>query len=323
MDIFYPLQKLADLLVYNVFNLTQETLVAEALNFFVYDILKIFILLIIVTHLMSLVRYYIPVEKFRNFLVSRKFYGLDYFLSASFGALTPFCSCSSIPLFISFLQAKIPLGVVFTFLITSPLINEIAISLFIGLFGLKITLLYVSAGILVGMVGGFILGKMKMEKYVIDLETEEKKCCCGCKKTKLNFVQVLRKISKEAFGIVYKVALYIIIGVGIGAIIHGYVPVGFFEVYLVKAGVLAVPLAVILAVPLYSNASGVIPVIQALVAKGVALGTALSFMMAVIGLSLPEAFMLKRVLRLPLLLTFFGIVTIGIIMIGYLFNFLV
>ena len=131
---------------------------------------------------MSLLRHYIPVAKFKNFLTSRKFYGLDYFLSASFGALTPFCSCSSIPLFISFLQAKIPLGVVFTFLITSPLINEIAISLFVGLFGIKITLLYVIAGILVGMIGGFILGKMKMEKYVIDLEEEKKTCCCSCKK---------------------------------------------------------------------------------------------------------------------------------------------
>ncbi len=323
MDIFYPLQKFADWLIYNIFNLTHGTLLSEALNFFVYDILKIFILLIVVTHIMSLVRHYIPVTKFRNFLLSRKFYGLDYFLSASFGALTPFCSCSSIPLFISFLQAKIPLGVVFTFLITSPLINEIAIGLFIGLFGLKITLLYIAAGILVGVVGGFILGKMKMEKYIIDLEEEKEKCCCDCKKSQPSSTQVLKKISKEAFDIVYKVALYLVIGVGIGAVIHGFVPVGFFEVYLVKAGFFAVPLAVILAVPLYSNASGVIPVIQALVVKGVALGTALSFMMAIVGLSLPEAFMLKRVLRLPLLLTFFGVVTIGIIIIGYLFNFLV
>jgi len=320
MDIFYPLRLLADWLSYTILKIPKETLLAETVNFFILDVVKIFLLLVIVTHLMSLVRYYLPVKKFKAFLTSHKFYGLDYFFATCFGAITPFCSCSSIPLFIGFLQAGIPLGVVFAFLITSPLINEIALALFLGLFGWKLTLAYAAAGIGIGMVGGFVLGKLKMENQVIDLSDEEIKEC-SCRKNKPRFSRVLAKISAQAFSIVRKVSLYIIIGVAIGAFIHGYVPEGFFETYLQKAGFIAVPLAVILALPLYSNASGVIPIIQALVAKGVALGTALAFMMAVVGLSLPEAFILKRVLKLPLLLVFFGIVALGIILIGYLFNF--
>jgi len=318
---FYPIKLLADWFTYNILALGQETLLAKAVNFFIYDTLKIIILLILVTHLMSIIRYYLPLNKFRKFLTSHKFYGADYFLASGFGAVTPFCSCSSIPLFIGFMQAGIPLGATFAFLITSPLINEIAIALFIGLFGWKVTIFYILAGILVGMIGGYILQKLKMEKYIISLEEKKKKCCC-CKKDKPQTKQVIFKISKEAFGIVKKVLPYIIIGVAVGAIIHGYVPANFFESYLQKAGILGVPLAVILAVPLYSNASGVIPIIQALVAKGVPLGTALAFMMAVVGLSLPEALILKKVLKLPLLLTFFGIVTIGIIIMGYLLNLL-
>ncbi len=321
MDIFYPFEYFSKWLTYDLFSLTNSAL-AGALEFFVYDTLKIFFLILIITHLMSLLRYYLPIEKLRGFLVSHKFYGLDYFLATIFGAVTPFCSCSSIPLFIGFMQARIPLGVTFSFLITSPLINEVAIGLFIGLFGLKITVIYILAGIVIGMLGGFILGKLKMEKYVADfvwniktqkdVEKESKKLPVG---------QVFKIVSKEAFGIIKKIALYILIGVAVGAFIHGYVPQGFFEVYLQKAGLWGVPLAVILAVPLYSNASGVIPIIQSLIAKGVPIGTGLAFMMAVVGLSLPEAMILKKVLKWQLLASFFGIVTIGIIIIGYLFNF--
>ncbi|PLX28596.1 permease [Candidatus Parcubacteria bacterium] len=320
MDIFSPIQTLADYLTYNLFNIAHETALAHSVNFFIYDLLKIFILLIVVTHLMSLVRHYLPTKKFQAFLTSRKFYGLDHVIASLFGALTPFCSCSSIPLFINFLRAGIPLGVVFSFLITSPLINEIAIALFIGLFGWKVTLVYIISGLAIGIIGGMILGRLKMEKYVIDLDEAEKKCCC-CKKQKPTFNQILIKVSKEAFDITKKISLYLIAGVAIGSLIHGYVPQGFFETYLQIAGIWAVPLAVILAVPLYSNASGTIPVIQSLIAKGVPIGTGLAFMMAIVGLSLPEAMILKRVLRLPLLAAFFGIVTVGIIMIGYLINF--
>ncbi|NCN99719.1 permease [Candidatus Falkowbacteria bacterium] len=323
MNIFYPFEYFARWLTYDLFHISNIAL-AGSLEFFVYDTLKILLLIVVITHFMSWLRYYLPIEKLRDFLVSRRFYGLDYFLATIFGTVTPFCSCSSIPLFIGFMQARIPLGVTFSFLITSPLINEVAIGLFIGLFGLKITAIYVLAGILIGMVGGFILGQLKMEKYVADFvwniqspkkgEAVDKKLPVG---------QVAKIISQEAFGIIKKIALYILIGVGVGALIHGYVPGGFFEEYLQKAGVWGVPVAVILAVPLYSNASGVIPIIQSLIAKGIPIGTGLAFMMAIVGLSLPEAMILKKVLKWQLLASFFGIVTLGIILIGYLFNALI
>ncbi|MFA6427353.1 MAG: permease [Candidatus Magasanikbacteria bacterium] len=319
---FVPLELLANWLTYNIFHLTPGTHTADALNFFIFDTLKIFVLLILITHLMAVIRYFLPIQKFKTFLISRKWYGADYLLASTFGAVTPFCSCSSIPLFIGFLQAGIPLGVVFAFLITSPLINEIAVTLFIGAFGWKLTLAYVVAGMAIGVIGGFVIGKLKMEKYVRELGEEEEKKCCGCCKNKAPLTKwdIAKKISKSAWSIVRSVALYIILGVAVGAAIHGFVPAQFFQTYLITAGWLAVPIAVIIAVPLYANASGVIPIIQALVAKGVPIGTAMAFMMATVGLSLPEAMMLKRVLKTKLLLTFFGIVTVGIMIIGFLFN---
>ena len=317
-NIFYPIEIFSDWFVYTLLNLEQNIHFSEMLHFFIYDTLKILILLIFIVHLMSLVRHYLPIQKFRLFLLQHKLYGLDYFLASGFGAITPFCSCSSIPLFIGFLQAGIPVGVTFSFLITSPLINEIAVALFVGLFGWKITIYYIVAGMFVGMMGGFVLQKLKMEKYIISLEKKKTGCCCKKKETTPK--QIATKITKEAFHIVKNVFLYIIIGVGIGAIIHGYVPENFFEMYLQKTGFFSVPLAVILAVPLYSNASGVIPIIQSLIAKGVPIGTGIAFMMAVVGLSFPEAMILKKVLKWQLLSAFFGIVTIGIILIGYLFN---
>ncbi|HCM54061.1 MAG TPA: permease [Candidatus Magasanikbacteria bacterium] len=320
MDIFYPFSAIATWLVEDVFRITNTTL-AGSVHFFVYDTLKIFFLTIIITSIMSLLRYYLPIEKLRDFLISHKLYGLEYLLATIFGAITPFCSCSSIPLFIGFVQARIPLGITFAFLITSPLNNEVAIGLFIGLFGLHITLLYIAAGIAIGVLGGWILGKMNMEKYVAEFvwKLPEQKGNTIAKIT-LPKKEIARIVSKEAMDITKKIALYILAGVGIGAFIHGYVPQEFFETYLQKAGIWGVPLAVILAVPLYSNASGVIPIIQSLIAKGVPIGTGLAFMMAVVGLSLPEALILKKVLKWQLLASFFGIVTVGIIMIGYLFN---
>ena len=323
MNIFYPFEFFSKWLVYQVINITNNHL-AESVEFFIYDTLKIFFLIIIITHFMSLLRYYLPIEKLRDFLTSHKFYGLDYFLATVFGAVTPFCSCSSISLFIGFMQARIPLGVTFSFLITSPLINEIAIALFIGLFGLKITIIYILAGIFIGMIGGFLLGKLKMEKYVADFVWNiQSQKNIENNNNKPSTKQVIKSVSREAFDIIKKIALYIIIGVAVGAFIHGYVPQGFFEVYLQKAGIWGVPVAVILAVPLYSNASGVIPIIQSLVSKGVPIGTGLAFMMAIVGLSLPEAMILKKVLKWQLLASFFGIVTLGIILIGYLFNIII
>ena len=267
-------------------------------------------------------RYYLPIEKLRNFLTEHKFYGLDYFFATIFGAITPFCSCSSIPLFIGFIEARIPLGVTFAFLITSPLINEVALALFVGMFGMKITIFYVIAGILVGMIGGFILGKLHLEKYVEEFVWKVKGQKHERKNKKIAFTKVLKIISKEAFDITKKIVFYVLLGVGLGAFIHGFIPQGFFEKYLQKAGWWGVPLAVILAVPMYSNASGVIPIIESLVSKGVPIGTALALMMAIVGISLPEALILKKVIKWQLLAIFFGIVTVGIILIGYSFNYL-
>ena len=320
MDIFYPLELFSRWITDGVFSLPAGRL-AGALEFFIYDSLKIFVLIVLITHLMSLLRYYLPVEKLRDFLAAHRLFGIDYLLATGFGAITPFCSCSSIPLFIGFTGAGIPLGVTFAFLITSPLINEIAIGLFIGLFGLKITLVYILAGILIGLAGGFVIGKLNMEKYVADFvwkikaQQPEKKGA-----VKASWRKVWRAITREAWGITGKIMPYVLGGVAVGGFIHGYVPQGFFEVYLQKAGLWGVPLAVILAIPLYSNASGAIPIIESLIAKGVPLGTGLAFMMAIVGLSLPEAMILKKVLKWPLLAAFFGTVTVGIIIIGYLFN---
>jgi len=314
------IDQFASWLTFSALQLSAETHAGQALHFFIYDTIKILLLLTIMTHAMSLLRHYLPMEKMQTFLTSRNFYGFDYVIASLFGALTPFCSCSSIPLFIGFLQAKIPLGLTFTFLATSPLVNEIALVLFLTIFGWKITVMYAVAGMFVGIMSGMILSKMHLEKEIkTDLFEEKKKtCCCGCnKETKLT---VLQKVSREARGITRRVAPYVVIGVGIGALIHGYVPEGYFENALTGGNLFSVPLAVLVAVPLYANASGVIPIVEALVAKGVVLGTALAFMMAVVGLSLPEALILKRVMSWKLLGAFFGIVTVGIILIGYLFN---
>lgn len=321
MNIFYPYELLANWLTFSVFHITQDPLLSNAMIFFIYDTLKIITLMIFITHIMSAVRYYLPLEKIRDILIEKKFYGLDYLLATLFGALTPFCSCSSVPLFIGFLQARIPLGVTFAFMTTSPLINEIAVALFISIFGWKITLLYIFAGICIGMISGIILDKMKMEKYVAEFVWQEKYAEKNTTAHK-SFTKIIPQISKEAFGIVNNVLPYVIIGVGVGAFIHGYVPEDFFDTYLEKAGIWGVPISVLFAVPMYTNASGIIPIIQSLIVKGVPIGTAFAFMMAAVGLSLPEALILKKVLKLPLLFAFFGIVTIGIITIGYLLNFL-
>jgi len=298
---------------------TDERLIT-ALNFFLFDSFKIIILLILINYLMSAVRYYLPIEKLKNFLASRKWYGFDHLLASFFGIITPFCSCSSIPLFIGFISTGIPLGVTFSFLITSPLINEAAIVLFIGLFGWKITGLYVLAGVILGVVGGFILGRMKLEKYVSSAIFEIKKSTNNVPMAQLPLKKLLKMFWDQGFTITKNLTPYILIGVAVGAIIHGYVPTNFFERYITADNLLAVPIAVLVGVPMYANAIGIIPIMQSLVDKGIPLGTALAFMMAVVGLSLPEALILKKVMKTRLLFYFFGLTTLNIIIIGYLFN---
>lgn len=317
------LQNFADWLIYSVFEIGAETKLGTALNFFVYDTLKILILLFFIVFLMGIVNAYFPIERLKNYLNKKKLYGLEYFFSSVFGALTPFCSCSSVPLFIGFVQGGIPLGVTFSFLITSPLVNEVAIAMFLGMFGVKATLIYAVSGILLGTIGGWLLGKFNLEPLLSDwvkkiLDNKMKQA--EYEEEKQTFYQRLPAITRGAWDIVRGVLLYVIIGIAIGAAMHGYVPENFFNQYLGGGEWWTVPLAVIVAVPMYANAAGIVPVIEVFVAKGVPLGTAIAFMMATVGLSIPEATLLKKVMSLKLIAIFFGVITIAIIFSGYLFN---
>ena len=273
---------------------------------------------------MGVINAYFPIDRVRNYLASHKLFGLQYVLASLFGAVTPFCSCSSIPLFIGFVKGGIPLGVTFAFLITSPLVNEVAIAMFLGTFGLKITLVYAFSGIMLGVIGGYVLGKFKLDNYLSEwvkqIQANANVESVAWEGEKTSFVKRLPVIVKDAWNIVRGVLLYIIIGIAIGAFMHGYVPEGFFEQYMSKSNWYAVPLSVILAVPMYANAAGIVPVIEVFVAKGIPVGTALAFMMAVVGLSLPEATLLKKVMTWRLIGVFFGTITLFIIFSGYLFN---
>ena len=320
------IQQFADWLVYGVFGLEASSHLGASVNFFFYDTIKILFLLFLISVIMGVVNAYLPINRLRHFLTTRKLYGFQYLFAALFGAITPFCSCSSIPLFIGFVKGGIPLGVTFAFLITSPLVNEVAIALFIGAFGLKATLIYASSGVLLGVIGGWILEKLKLDKYlspwVQQIQAQSQAESEDWENQHVPFLKRLPLILKEAWGIVRGVLVYVLLGIALGAAIHGYVPEGFFEEYLSADKWYNVPLAVILAVPMYAGAAGIIPVIQVFVAKGMPMGTAIAFMMAAIGLSLPEATMLKKVMTWRLIVLFFGVVTFFIILSGYLFNFL-
>jgi len=318
------IQRFADWLVYGLLDLEKGQHLAEALNFFIYDSFKILLLLFIVIFFMSIVNSYFPIEKVRNFLSRNKLYGAEYFMAAAFGVITPFCSCSSVPLFIGFVRGGIPLGVTFSFLITSPLVNEVAIGLFVGLFGLRVTVIYVISGVLLGMTAGIILSKFKLEHlltpWVKEVLANAQKESEVFKAEHTPFKERLPIIWAEVINILKGVLPYIIVGIGIGGLMHGYIPNGFFEQYMNKENPFAVPIATILAIPMYSNASGILPIVQVLVSKGIPLGTAIAFMMGVVGLSIPEAMLLKKVMTLKLIGIFFGVVTLCIIISGYLFN---
>ena len=318
------IQDFADWLVYAIMGLDVQSHLGAAVNFFFYDTIKILILLFAISVLMGIINAYFPIDRLRNYLTTHKLFGLQYFFAALFGAITPFCSCSSIPLFIGFVKGGIPLGVTFAFLITSPLVNEVAVAMFMGTFGLRITLVYVVSGILLGVIGGFVLGRFKLEAYLSDwvkqIQQNANAEAGEWEAERTPFMKRLPVIMKDAWGIVRGVLLYILIGIAIGAFMHGFVPEGFFEQYMSKDNWFAVPLSVLLAVPMYANAAGIVPVIDVFVSKGIPTGTALAFMMAVVGLSLPEATLLKKVLTWRLIGIFFGVITLFIIISGYLFN---
>ncbi|MGM9739338.1 MAG: permease [Candidatus Cryptobacteroides sp.] len=318
------LKKFADWLVFGLFGLDAGTKLGDALNFFIYDTTKILILLFLISALMGIINAYMPVSKLKNYLQTHKLYGLQYLLASCFGAITPFCSCSSIPLFIGFVKGGIPLGVTFAFLITSPLVNEVAVAMFLGAFGVKITVIYVVSGIVLGMVGGWILGRMKLEPLLSDwvknIQKQSEAQAEEWEEEQIPFWKRIPGIVKDSWGIVKGVLVYVLIGIGIGAAMHGFVPEGFFEQYMGKDNLFAVPIATILAVPMYSNAAGIVPIVEVFVAKGIPIGTAIAFMMGVVGLSIPEATLLKKVMTWKLVGIFFAVVTICIIVSGYLFN---
>ncbi|MDD7660721.1 MAG: permease [Bacteroidales bacterium] len=318
------IQQFADWLVYSLIGLDGTTALGGAVNFFVYDSIKILILLFLISSIMGIVNAYFPIERLREYLVSHRLYGLQYLLASIFGAITPFCSCSSIPLFIGFVKGGIPLGVTLAFLITSPLVNEVAVAMFLGSFGLQATMVYVVSGILLGCIGGFVLGRMRLEPYLSDwvkhVQAQSEEQTEQWERDNATFTQRLPTIISDAWQIVRSVLVYVLIGIGIGAFMHGFIPEGFFEQYMSRENWYAVPLSVILAVPMYANAAGIVPVVEVFVAKGIPLGTAIAFMMGVVGLSLPEATLLKKVMTWRLISIFFATITLFIILSGYMFN---
>jgi uncharacterized protein len=321
---FNWLQNFADWLIYSVFGITAHSKLGDALNFFVFDTIKIFILLMGITFIMGVINSYFPIDKVRDFLTKRKWYGLDYFVASFFGTITPFCSCSSVPLFIGFVKGGIPLGVTFAFLISSPLVDAVTVAIFVGMFGFKTTFIYVVSGIILSMVAGYILGRMKLEPLLTDwvkqLLQNKQVQDDDLAVSPLSLFQRVPAIIKEALSIVKSVSLYILLGVAIGGLLHGYIPTGFFEHYISKGNFLAVPIAVIMGIPLYSNTAGIIPVMQVLVEKGIPLGTVLAFSMSVVAISIPEGMLLKKVMTTKMLMIFFAVVVICIIISGYIFN---
>jgi len=297
-----------------------EGRVNDTINFFIYDTFKIWFLLITIIFVVSYLRTHFNTEKVRAYLQGKSEF-TGNILAALFGIITPFCSCSAIPLFLGFIQARIPLGVTFSFLISSPMNNEIAIALLFGLFGWKITAIYIGFGLLVAILGGYFIGKMGMEKYILipvtPMEGELEDV-----QIKLTFNQRVKEAWDYTIDIFKKIWFYVLIGVGIGAFIHGYVPADLIVEYAGANNPFAPLIAVLAGIPMYSNAAGVMPLIEVLTSKGMVLGTALSFMMAITALSLPEAMILKKILHIKLIALFFGIVGLGIVCIGYLFNFI-
>lgn len=320
---FTPVQMFADWLIYNIFGIDKASKLGSALNFFVFDTIKIFILLLMIIYAITFIRSFFPPEKTRKILAKNKGSAfIGHILAALLGIVTPFCSCSAVPLFIGFVEAGVPLGVTFSYLIAAPMVNEVALGLLYGLFGWKIALIYVASGEIIAIVSGMILGKLKLEKYVegyvyemnvnADIDLPEP----TMKERLLDSWTFTRDLIK-------KIWIYVVIGIAIGGVMHGWIPSGALAKYAGKNNPFAVFVGVLFGIPLYSNAAGVIPLVSELTRAGVATGTALSFMMAVTALSLPEMILLRRVLKPKLLGIFISIVGLGIVFTGYLFNFII
>lgn len=308
----------ASFLTYDVLKIQSPSLLGSAVSFFIGDSIKILLLLIIIIFMISFIRSYLPAEKIRNILAKKnKIFG--FIFAGLFGIVTPFCTCSAIPLFIGFIEAGIPLGVTFTFLVASPMINEIALVMLFGLFGWKIALIYILSGLIIAVLAGLLIERFKLE-HLVESFVFQNRLNDDTFGPDQNIKRRIIYAKNYTLNILKKVWLYILVGIGLGAFIHGYVPTNFLAQYAGSHNFFAVPLVVLIGIPLYSNAAGVLPLVSVLVEKGVSIGTALAFMMAVTGLSLPEFLILKKVMKTKLIIIFAAIVGVGIILTGYLFN---
>ncbi len=323
MDIFKPIQLFADQVTYFWLGVAEHSYWGDSVNFFIYDTIKIGFLLIIINFFMAITRYYFPIEKVRDMLTKRRWFGLDYLFAAALGVITPFCSCSSIPLFIGFVGAGIPLGITFAFLIASPLVNESSLYLFPALFGLKVTVIYNLVGMAIAILGGMLIQRLGLARFLrpelIGLTSRQQVVAKNSAQSP-TLKQQLTMFWIDGMSITKSIFPYMVLGVGVGALIHGFVPAALVEKYLSTKAWYTIPLATLMGAPLYANSVSVIPIMEALIGKGVPLGTVLSFTTAIVTVSIPEALMLKKVMRWQLLAWFFGITLAGIMCMGYVFN---
>ncbi len=319
--LYVNLQNISDFLIDSVFSLQKGTHLAETLRFFIFEVPKVLLLLVLIIFGVGIIRSYFSPEKTRKVLAGKSTF-MGNILASLLGVLTPFCSCSAIPLFLGFVEAGVPLGVTFSFLIAAPMVNEIALIMLVGLFGWKTAIIYTLTGLLIAIFAGYLIGALKLEKYVQSWVFDVKTGQAGEDETKMTFSGRIKVGYETVKEIVGKIWLYIVIGVAIGAAAHGYVPEDFMASLMGKSVWYSVPLSILIGIPMYSNAAGIIPIVSVLIEKGASLGTALAFMMSVIGLSLPEIIILKKVLKMPLILAFIGIVAGGILCVGFIFNFI-
>lgn len=320
--IYMNLGLFSDWLVYDVFCMSAGARITEAVRFFIFDFPKVLLLLILISFAVGIIRSYFTPDKTRRALAGKRTFTGNV-LASVLGIVTPFCSCSAIPMFIGFVESGVPLGITFSFLISSPMINEVAVVMLYGMFGWQVALIYILMGLIIAITSGWVIGRLKLEKWVEDWVYATQLGEGDISEDKLTFDDRIKFGYDSMIGIVKKVWLYIAIGIAIGAGMHGYVPAEFLSSFMGKANWYAVPLATLIGIPLYSNAAGILPIVAVLVEKGAAMGTALSFMMATIALSLPEMIMLRKILKPPLILSFIGIVGIGIMLVGFLFNLII
>ncbi|SNX53970.1 permease [Thermoanaerobacterium sp. RBIITD] len=310
---------IADFIVYKMLGLKGH--LGDALHFFIYDSIKIFLLLLIIIFAVTFIRSYFPPEKVKKYLSKKNEY-VGNVLAALLGIVTPFCSCSAVPLFIGFVESGIPLGVTFSFLISSPMVNEVALVMLWGLFGWKISLIYILTGVIVAIISGIVIGKLHLE-HLVESFVYEMKMGEEALIAEITLNDRINQSLSYTKSLIKKIWLYVLIGIALGGFIHGYVPADFIIKYAGRGNIFAVPIAVLIGIPMYSNAAGTIPIIQALLGKGIQIGTALALMMSITALSLPELIILKNVLKPKLIAIFVGIVGISIIFVGYLFNFII